>query len=366
MADGTTKMSQSEANAFWKWLEETYNITPFPGAPMQFRVDDKHYQAWLSAGKPGFKQAQPRQEAMPPPWTSGPTMQMGKQLAGVSGWTPPAQGETPTEELPPAQEGELTDDQMRELSLLPLRQFEFQKMQTDAKSLNELNRLTMENDQMQRELKYLRQQQAIPLSNFTGGIRGKQAKEFEMWRETFLAQRTGPANAVARWVIQHKPNPYAWDVGGGESRSSIEKQGGIESGMSEYQKGYALGVPEEGVGTEISRRQKLSEREGEEGKREYDEAVSLYERGPETPAWLHAFAPNAGQYLNLNKPLNVLTPSGQQLTSMAPSQSQYLAGAIDVLGGRSWQDVLAQAEIQLPKAPQRGRTAWRPPSQGRV
>lgn len=152
---------------------------------------------------------------------------------------------------------------------------------------------------------------------------GAQSQEFEIWRERLLSQLTGPANEVSRWFVQKRPNPYrqAW-----ESRLADEEE-------------------EEGL------------------EREQGEAKEAFRAGPPTPDWLSKFAPGVGERLG-SLPF-VPTPSGQQLTKMAPSESQFLAGAIDWFGGRPWQDILSEAESMLPQV-RRGATKWRPQVQGRV
>ena len=101
--------------------------------------------------------------------------------------------------------------------------------------------------------------------------------------------------------------------------------------------------------------------------------------GPPTPSWMPELVPGtkAGQPLGKGMATTsggqgsglpfVPTPSGQQLTRMAPSQAQWLSGAINWYGGRPWGDILAQAEQMQPLTPQgAGRRRWSPPSQYRV
>ena len=82
---------------------------------------------------------------------------------------------------------------------------------------------------------------------------------------------------------------------------------------------------------------------------------------PPAPGWLPEYVPGevAGQPISKRV---VPTPSGQQLTKMPWSQVEGLAGYAEFTGGRPWRDILAHAELMLPKG--RGyRTTWTPAKQ---
>ena len=314
--------------------------------------------------------------------------QYSRQVGGVQGfglrsgltqmpkrwWQPPTQGGgvqqvtpevTPTEA--PAAEGGMTDEQLRQINMLPLRQFEFQKLQSEAGRLQEQNRQAMELDQMRRGMEWMqRQNQLLSQGGAMGmDIRARQAEEFETWRNRLMGQMTGPAYSVARWFVQHKQNPYVPSAAEGIERDIGAREAQLP-GLQE-----AAGQGPGGIDAQIgAKAQQLSQEieglrsEAEEGEREREEGLALSRRGPETPSWMPEYVPGVGKYLGALP--RVPTPSGQQLTKMQPSQAQYLSGAIDWFGGRPWEDILAEAEVMQPRAPRRTATQWRPQTQRRV
>jgi len=224
--------------------------------------------------------------------------------------------------------------------------------------------------QTEKGLEYQRGQQELA-ARYGGytipSILGKQAQEFELWRNQLASQMTGPANEVARWFVAHKPNPYTTAASGEQRGYNIANWGKELRAMptsADLQMGATGQLEASGRRAELEQAISETEESGAEAEAVAAQARALYERGPETPAWLPQYVPGVGEYLG--KLPKVPTPSGQQLTKMAPSQSQYLAGAIDWFGGRSWQDILAETETMLPKAPRRNVTSWRPRTQARV
>jgi len=175
--------------------------------------------------------------------------------------------------------------------------------------------------------------------------RQKQADEFEGWRNTLLGQMTGPANEVARWFVAHKPNPY-----------TISRSESIGRNMANWRAEASTAPPAEAQ--RLAQVIKGAEEEQAEAGAEEEQALALAAQGPPTPAWLSQYVPGVGK--NLGSLPFVPTPSGQMLSKMSPSQSSYMAGAIDWFGGRSWQDILAETESMLPQAPRRAATRWSP------
>lgn len=240
----------------------------------------------------------------------------------------------------------------------------YQKAQTAllqaqwAREVNEQAWQAAQAQQMAEGLAWQKEQAALRAGTFTGGgvnIRAQQAQEFEDWRNRLAMQLTGPANEVARWFVQHKANPYRQNAGGvsGAAKQALreaEASGGTE----------AVKVAQERIAQE---QYDIKEQEEEE-----ERALTEYEMGPTAPQWMRqiGFLPEVGGTLPLAKGLGrVETPSGQQLTGLEPTQAQYLSGAIDWFGkGKSWQDILAQAEIMQPYTPRgAGTRRWTPARQ---
>ncbi len=100
-------------------------------------------------------------------------------------------------------------------------------------------------------------------------------------------------------------------------------------------------------------------------------------RGVSAPGWLPEFVPGteAGKPVGWGQAFQngeiqaggmpfVPTPSGQQLTKLSPSQVRWLSGAINVYGGRSWEDILSEAESMQPVTPRgAGQRRWNPSRQ---
>lgn len=229
---------------------------------------------------------------------------------------------------------------------------EFQLAQTNAM-----------NDAAQRawERNFLAEQQRLAAQfGMKDDVRAQQAEEFELWRNRMLSNLTGPANTVARWFVQHKTNPYVQKPSEKLEEDIKQAKMSLEQSWQDF---YSTpGRTEEtGYGSEVS---KMDESQLKEGASAIKEAEARYKMMVEseneplrmpTPDWLPQYAPGVGDYLTLDKPLNVQTPSGQQLSKLSPSRADYIAGAIDFLGGRPWADALAETQSMLTRNPSLGR-----------
>ena len=163
-----------------------------------------------------------------------------------------------------------------------------------------------------------------------------QARWRQDQRRLLAGLPSGPEGDVARWFVQNQPDPYRMlgRVGTEPSASETGRQPAgppAPSWLPEFVPGTTAGEPIGGWQFPYGRRPWETE--------------ELTPTGTGTMPF-------------------VPTPSGQQLTRMKPSQVAWLQGAIGHYGGRSWGDILAEAEVMQPQTPRgAGQRRWRPPTQ---
>lgn len=277
-----------------------------------------------------------------------------KSLKMPTRWTPPDQAPAPEaeqQEVPPPEEQPGYGGYTYEQWGMGIPEFEWQKQQKAME-------LAASREESLRQQEYLRtqQEQLARTGYYTGGgpniLRAQQAQEFESWRNSLLGNLSGAANEVSRWFVQHKVNPY-WQPSiqtGAASQALRGAEAGGDVGAIEAA-GARVSEEEGQVNAELEARQ---------------EAQRQWEAGPPTPEWMKqlGFLPEIQARLPRATGLGrVETPSGQQLTQLSPTQSDYIAGAIDWFGkGKAWRDILSEAELMQPRTPLGATSArrWTP------
>jgi len=341
--------------AFKKWAQAVYGwweVSSNPRFMQENYQDSSYYLEWEKAGYPGWGTVMgdvaPKGEVAPPVTETTITEPTEEELE-PGYWKNPQTGEV-------LYIG--TDEERARAWRIEaqLEQPSYQQQLAQEARLWQYQRAATEKEQWEREFT-LRQQQQEEYD-----VRAKQVEEFEVWRGRLLGQLSGPANEVARWFVEHRPNPYVLT-----RAEMVQRAQPTEPAPQTWQPADIGGeiptpAPQDIIGTVTKALAQLQGVPGTEG-----EAQPAWQMGPPTPSWVREYAPQAGKRIGLEKGLGgVPAPSGQQLTRMTPSQSEWLGGTMGFLG-KSWQDLLSKAALMQPYSPSgAGRTTWRPPSQKRV
>lgn len=198
----------------------------------------------------------------------------------------------------------------------------------------------------------------------------RMALQYEIDRQKLIAG-IPTDDWITRWTVQNQPNPYR-PPRTADQVDQLETTLDRETAAVQYnQKRLAEAIT---AGADIDL---IREFEGyvKESQKQRDIAYNAWssmkkekvdwtpQPYPGAPEWLPKYAPGqvAGRMIT---PENVVTPSGQQLTQMPRSRASQLGYYADwtakMGGGRSWRDILSEAEVMQPASPGFRRTSWTP------